>query len=152
VDEDNHVALRCSTIVFSDRSVLLIHRRERNDWVLPGGRPRAGEGMSACARREVREETGLHVDPGRVAFVLETISPSGERLVELVFLSTDRFHRQPTSGETGLVPAFVNLDALGELRLRPPLAGHLRAVHAHQEPRTAAYLGNLWRARTEADR
>ena len=29
--------------------------------------------------------------------------------------------------------------------LRPPLAGHLRALHPGSRARTAAYLGNLWR-------
>lgn len=47
--------------------------------------------MLGCARREVREETGLDVDPGQCAFVLETIDSSGEqRVIEVVFLSPDR--------------------------------------------------------------
>ncbi|MGH3767570.1 MAG: NUDIX domain-containing protein [Pseudonocardiaceae bacterium] len=75
------------------------------DWVLPGGRPRPGQGALACARREVGEETGLDVHPGRYAFVLETIDPSGEqRVIEVVFLSTDRPTARPVGSEPGMEP------------------------------------------------
>jgi len=67
------IDVRCSAIVFRDDAVLLVHRSRNgtDDWVLPGGTPRTGESMAACARRETLEETGLSVDPARVAFVLE---------------------------------------------------------------------------------
>jgi len=151
-DSDTPVALRCSSIVFADHSLLLVHRLAQDDWVLPGGRPRASEGVAACARREVREETGLSIDPGRVVFVLETIAPAGERLVELVFLSPDRPRLRPQASEQNLVPSFVALTALGDLTMSPPLAGHIRALGNHRAPATAAYLGNLWRPRVEGRR
>ncbi len=71
------IDLRCSAIVVRQQAVLLIHRTYdgAEDWVLPGGTPSAGESTAACARREVREETGLRVDPARVAFVLEVVGP-----------------------------------------------------------------------------
>ncbi len=38
---------------------------------------------------EVDEETGLRVDAGRVAFLLETIDPEREhRVIEIVFLAS----------------------------------------------------------------
>jgi len=59
--------LRCSAAVIRQRAVLLLHRtRGAGEWVLPGGTPRPSESMAACARREVLEETGLHVDPSKV--------------------------------------------------------------------------------------
>jgi 8-oxo-dGTP pyrophosphatase MutT (NUDIX family) len=88
-DDSTLVRLRCSVIVFRDDEVLLVQRvRNGGDWVLPGGCPRPGEGMAACARREVLEETGLRVDVTRVAFALEAIGPNGnERTIEIVFLA-----------------------------------------------------------------
>ena len=143
---DELVVLRCATIVFRNGEVLLVRRAARTDWVLPGGRPRPREGVLACARREVREETGLDIDPGRCAFVLDTIDPSGEqRVIEVVFLSPDRPSAQPVGSEPGMEPEFVALGRLGELDLRPPLAGHIRALHANRNHSTAPYLGNLWR-------
>jgi 8-oxo-dGTP pyrophosphatase MutT (NUDIX family) len=143
---DPLVSLRCSTIVFRDGAVLVVHRGERGDVVLPGGNPRAHEGALACARREVREETGLEVDPGRCAFVLDTIDPGAERrIIEIVFLSPDRPAGTPVCVEAGLEPEFVALDRLGELSMRPPLAGHIRGLSGRRYPATAPYLGNLWR-------
>lgn len=139
------VRLRCSAVVFRDDTVLLVHRPGRSDWVLPGGCPRPGEGTSACARREVREETGLRVETGRCGFVLETIDPdSHERTVELVFLANDG-NGAPEVKEPGLLPRFVELAELPRLNLRPPIAGHLRGMGHRADPPSAPYLGNLWR-------
>jgi 8-oxo-dGTP diphosphatase len=141
--------LRCSAIVVRKRAVLLVHRSSNGagDWVLPGGTPRPGESMAACARREVREETGLHVNPDRVAFVLEVVGPDvGPRTVDIVFSATDPAPgRQPEEREPGLGPVFVSVDDIHELNLRPPLAGHLRGMLGQRRELYAPYLANLWR-------
>jgi 8-oxo-dGTP diphosphatase len=143
------IELRCSAIVVRQRSVLLLHRTRggSDDWVLPGGTPRGGESMAACARREVEEETGLHVDPSRVAFVLEVLGPDGgPRTVDIVFQANDgRSGEQPWQHEPGLKPAFVTIDDLQQLDLRPPLAGHLRRMLTQRGRLYAPYLSNLWR-------
>ena len=139
-------------VLFRRGTVLLLHRHkdgEEEDWVLPGGQPEAGEGTAACARREVHEETGLRVDVGRVAFVLETIDPEREhRVIEIVFLASrgNRVSGEPIEREPGLTPVFVPVDDLPGLNLRPPLGGYLRGIHGARLRSTAAYLGNLWRA------
>ncbi|MGH3231458.1 MAG: NUDIX hydrolase [Streptosporangiaceae bacterium] len=143
------VELRCSAIVVRKGTVLLVHRINggTDDWVLPGGTPRPGESMAACASREVREETGLDVSPDRVAFVLEVVGPeSGPRTVDIVFSATDPApDRLPEQRERGLTPAFVPVDDIHELDLRPPLAGHLRAMLGRRRELYAPYLANLWR-------
>lgn len=147
MDAHEHVRLRCSAVVFRDDSVLLLHRatRGRDDWVLPGGCPRPGEGTAACARREALEETGLRVEVGRCAFVLETIDPATrDRTVELVFHAADG-GGVPACTEYGLDPCFVELAALARLNLRPPIGGHLRGMGHRTAPPSAPYLGNLWR-------
>jgi 8-oxo-dGTP diphosphatase len=108
----NSIDVRCSAIVFRDDTVLLVHRRRdgTDDWVLPGGTPRPGESMAACARRETLEETGLSVDPARVAFVLEALGPgSTRRTVDLVFLATAAGHGEPEPGEADTEALFVPL-------------------------------------------
>jgi len=143
------IDVRCSAIVFRDDTVLLVHRSRNgtDSWVLPGGTPHPGESMVACARRETLEETGLSVDPARVAFVLEALGPGAtRRTVDLVFLATADGHgKKPETREADLEARFVPLDLLAGLDVRPPLAGHLRALHARGTEPTAAYLGNLWR-------
>ena len=143
------IELRCSAVVVRQRTVLLVHRvgGPARDWVLPGGTPRRGESMAACARREVREETGLDVNPDRVAFVLEVVGPDdGPRTVDIVFSATDPAPgRQPEEHERGLAPVFVPVDDLHQLDLRPPLTGHLRAMLSRRGELYAPYLANLWR-------
>jgi 8-oxo-dGTP diphosphatase len=142
--------------VIRNRSVLLLHRAygSADDWVLPGGTPRPGESMASCARREVREETGLHVDPTRVAFVLEVVGPEpGPRTVDIVFSVVPSVSdRQPTEREPGLRPVFVPVDRIQTLDLRPPLAGHLRRLLSHRGGLYAPYLANLWRPGPADDR
>lgn len=161
---DVQVDVRCSVVVMRRSSVLLlervkearhlvrdaIHPREEDtsdrDWVLPGGRPRHGEGMAACARRETEEETGLAVDTGRCLFVLEVADTGSTRLLELVFAAEPHdVLAQPTRTESGLRPEFVPLADLNDI-LRPPLAGHLRELRWGRDT-GAPYLGNLWRPR-----
>jgi 8-oxo-dGTP diphosphatase len=147
------IDLRCSVVLFRGQAVLLVHRTVdgSDDWVLPGGGPRHGETMVACARRELREETGLEAEPTRVALVLEAITPdTGLHTVDLVFAATEYGPaRLPESREHGLEPVFVQIDTLRDLDLRPPIAGHLRSAWASRA-RSAPYLGNLWRPRDDA--
>jgi 8-oxo-dGTP diphosphatase len=146
----NGIDLRCSAIVFRKDTVLLVHRTGdgMGTWALPGGTPREGESMAACARRELLEETGLSVGPSRVAFVLETVAPgASRRTLDIVFLVVGLApDAEPQVREPGLEPCFVPVDRLNELELRPPIAGYLRGLLGQGARRPAApYLGNLWR-------
>jgi len=148
MEDPADIDVRCSVAAFAGGSILLVHRNrdDADDWVLPGGTPRRGESMASCARRETIEETGLAVEPGRIAFVLEVLGPDDtRRAVDLVFLAALLTRGDPGPAEDGLEAVFVPLSELPRLTLRPPIAGHLRGLHAHGAAATAAYLGNLWR-------
>ncbi len=145
----NGIDVRCSAIVFRRGAVLLV-RRTRGGiavWTLPGGTPREGESMGACARRELSEETGVSADPSRVAFVLEAMAPgASSRRLDIVFLADGlEPDAEPQAREPGVEPYFVPVDQLNELTLLPPVAGHLRGLMRHGIYRYAPYLGNLWR-------
>ena len=151
--------VRCSALVFGPDGQVLLVRRNRGpdpDYVLPGGTPRPGESLGACARREVREETGLEVDPVRVAFILETADGISGATVDVVF-TADVADESQTAGplravEEGLCPEFVDLDRLGGLRLLPPIAGHIRGFARDRHPATIPILGNLWRSHLGSSR
>jgi 8-oxo-dGTP diphosphatase len=102
--------------------------------------------MLACARREVAEETGIVVQPARCAFIGDVVDPErARRQVELVFSArVPANHDVDLVGEADAEPAWIGVDMLRQVALRPPIAGFLPAVINGQVP-TIPYLGNLWR-------
>jgi ADP-ribose pyrophosphatase YjhB (NUDIX family) len=53
-----------SAIVSDEGGRIVLHRRADNDlWALPGGAMELGESVAQTVIREVREETGLEVEP-----------------------------------------------------------------------------------------
>ena len=111
--EEPPVELRCAVAIVRGDAVLLLHRPNEADWVLPGGHPRQRERMASCARREVREETGLDVHPNRCALVLEVNDPiTRRRVVELVFIADEFDTTATVSAEPGRTAVWVAWEQL----------------------------------------
>jgi 8-oxo-dGTP diphosphatase len=68
-------------IVTDDAGRLLLvkrgHEPEAGRWSLPGGRVNPGEDDGQALVREVREETGLRVEPGALVGAVERPAPGG---------------------------------------------------------------------------
>jgi 8-oxo-dGTP diphosphatase len=63
-------------VVLDGDRVLLVRRANeplKGQWSLPGGAVDVGETLRDAIRREVREETGLEVEPGAIVDVLDRI-------------------------------------------------------------------------------
>ena len=58
-----------SAILLTPDGLLLQRRSDNNLWGLPGGSVEPGESVTEALIREVREETGLEVEPGRLVGV-----------------------------------------------------------------------------------
>jgi 8-oxo-dGTP pyrophosphatase MutT (NUDIX family) len=58
-----------NALVFVEGRVLLAQRRDIDWWNLPGGGMEPGETVEEALRREVLEETGLHVEPVKLVGV-----------------------------------------------------------------------------------
>ena len=70
-------------VVVDEGRVLLVRRGTeplRGHWSLPGGMLEVGESLSDGVIREVREETGLTVEPVELVELLDRIHREGERV------------------------------------------------------------------------
>ena len=62
----------CDMILIENGKLLLIKRAKepfRGEWALPGGRIEDDESAEQCLKREMKEETGLDVEPVRLVGV-----------------------------------------------------------------------------------
>lgn len=60
--------------MIDDGRLLMVQRANepgKGKWSLPGGRVEHGELLADAVRREIREETGLEIDVGELAGILE---------------------------------------------------------------------------------
>lgn len=72
----SHPLVSCHALIRRDGAVLLVKRANppfAGYWSLPGGGVHLGENLSDALRREVREETALEVEPGRLLGYLDGI-------------------------------------------------------------------------------
>jgi ADP-ribose pyrophosphatase YjhB (NUDIX family) len=70
-------------VVVDEARVLLVRRGSeplKGQWSLPGGMLELGESLIAGVVREVREETGLEVEPVELIELLDRIHREGERV------------------------------------------------------------------------
>lgn len=88
----NHSVSVAGVIVDSDGRVLLIQRRDNHRWEPPGGVLELSESINEGLRREVREETGLDVEPVALTGVYKNMTRG---IIALVFRC------EVTSGQPG---------------------------------------------------
>ncbi|MDZ5431181.1 NUDIX hydrolase [Pseudomonas fluorescens] len=61
-----------ATVICEQDSHILLVRKPRSRWMLPGGKVEPGETVAGAAMRELQEETGLDVDDMLYLMELET--------------------------------------------------------------------------------
>jgi 8-oxo-dGTP pyrophosphatase MutT (NUDIX family) len=76
-----------AAVLFTDGAgrVLLVQPTYKQDWLLPGGSVEAGESPYEAAAREVEEELGLTVRPGRL-LIVDWFPPRDERTEGVGFI------------------------------------------------------------------
>jgi 8-oxo-dGTP diphosphatase len=133
------VRVKARAVILIDGRLIVAKqsRRGRTELSLPGGRVNRNESVTDAVKREVEEETGLDVTPGRLLYISELVQSVRTHDLELVFLA-----------ETSGIPrlnGFVALDLRGaELpEVRPPLLEQIAADLASNWRETPRWLGNL---------
>jgi 8-oxo-dGTP pyrophosphatase MutT (NUDIX family) len=80
--------------------VLLVRRADNDEWEAPGGVVERDEDLLSALAREVHEESGFRVRPGRLTGVYKNMALG---IVALVFRCTPDEGNASTSGETTAV-------------------------------------------------
>lgn len=148
----NLVTIRVSVLIVENEKILLVkHRKnDREYWVLPGGRLEYGETFVDCALREMKEETGLDIQPQEFLFLSEAIAPDLSRHIVNVYLKasviggTMRLGNEPILAGLDYLP----LAELDKTTLFPPIGKIICDTFNGHSQRTGEseirYLGNLW--------
>ena len=116
--------LGVGALIFEDSKILLVERAKeplKGYWSLPGGILETGEKLEAGIRREVREETGLEIEPLSIFEIFERIMPDAGGRPEYHYVLIDYVCR-PTGGQLQAASdvsraVWVAKENLGEYRL-----------------------------------
>jgi mutator protein MutT len=118
-------------LIIKERRIL-IAKRKKNDsfggfWEFPGGKCEPGESISACVRREIREELGIEVTPLQELPAIEHEYP--QTVVTLVPLICRHDSGEPVALSASEV-RWVELASLGDFRFPPANAGLIAMLAA----------------------
>lgn len=127
-------AVGVGAIVFDREGRVLLVQRSKppaaGQWTVPGGKLEPGETLAQGAAREVREETGLVVEIGTLACVIERIDD------EFHYVILDYFARviggELAAASDARAARFVDRDELAQLPLTEGLREILVRAHATQ--------------------
>lgn len=117
----SHPQIAIGAIVINNDELLMVQRANdpgKGLWSLPGGRVEHGEYLADALRREVREETGLEVEVGELAGILEV--PGTElHYVILDYHATLTGSAEPVPGSDASDVRWVPLKEVAHLECTP---------------------------------
>jgi ADP-ribose pyrophosphatase YjhB (NUDIX family) len=144
------ITVRAQVALFSGGDLLCVRHRkaDREYLVLPGGHLDAGETLWEAAVREVREETGLEVEAGRL-WALSEFHGEGRQVLDCTFYATAWGGRPHlgTDPEGAGHPAtlvaveWLDREAFAEASFRPTLLARWLRAYWESPDVPASYLG-----------
>lgn len=81
-------------VIFRDDCVLLVERKHppnQGQWAIPGGKVRLGESLTAAAKREILEETGITIKPLNPIHTFEVIEKDQHGQIVYHYVVIDLF-------------------------------------------------------------
>lgn len=118
VGHEKVIMVTAGVFVFDDENNVLLQKRSDNGkWGIPGGFIEFGENVQQAARREVYEETGLHLEELELFGIYsdyETTYPNGDKasLVQVLFTCKAYTGDLTVHNEESLCNKFFRLDKL----------------------------------------
>jgi 8-oxo-dGTP diphosphatase len=107
----------CDAVLTEEGKILLVKRgREpfKGQWALPGGRIDEGETAEDCLKREMKEETGLEVEPVRLVGIYSDPKRDPRGIIAAAYL-VRRIDGELRAGDDAEEARWFEIDAL------PPL-------------------------------
>lgn len=142
MEHPRHIIVVGALVRNSEGRLLLI-RHHRRGWEIPQGRVEEGEGLLAALCREVREETGVEVEPGPLAAIHSKLTPPSALI--LTFLAAATGGKPTPSEESPEVGWFEEAEGLG-LVTHPVNRQRLETLLAYQgRPFFVSYATNPFR-------
>ena len=129
--------------VIVDRGALLLVLRGRGPgqglWAVPGGKVRFGETLRQAVVREVREETGLEIEPGEVVWVGDSLGPGDPPAwhYTLVDFAARVVGGDAVAGDDALAVEWVPLDEVLDRPLTPTMVDLVGLLRKDGGRRTA---------------
>ena len=141
------VRIRVAGILISGDGVLLIAHKKNDDvyWLLPGGGVDYGETLKEALEREFTEELNINVTVDDLAFISDSIDPSGNRhVVNICFICRYEGGDYLLGQEHRLHDfSFFNKDELAHIKIFPPINDEL--IYLIENEAKGKYIGKLWK-------
>jgi mutator protein MutT len=120
-------------VVVRDGRALIVrraHEPRRGEWSIPGGTVELGERLVDAVRRELREETGLHVEVGPIVETFDRVHHDEAGRVRYHFVIVDYLCSAPageaTAGSDADAVAWARADELEAYGVNPHAAAVIR--------------------------
>jgi ADP-ribose pyrophosphatase YjhB (NUDIX family) len=129
--------VRAAVVLLHANHVLVMRQNGKPFYVLPGGTLEAGEGVAACAIRELQEEANLSISLNQLLAVGDFIAPQ-RQVVEVFFSATLGEAYPPHQLPTFSAPYPENIDAIEWVSYPAFMTLVVQPAPAHQA------IGQLW--------
>ncbi len=146
-EQEGDVRVRVAGILINGDGVLLIAHKKNDDvyWLLPGGGVDYGESLSEALVREFFEELNIDITVSDLAFISDSIDPSGNRHVVNICFLCKHSGGEYILGTEGRLHDFnfFKRDEITEIKLFPPINKELIAIMDNGA--SGKYIGKLWK-------
>ena len=141
-----HPIVGVSAVIFVDKSVLLVRRKQepaKGQWSLPGGAVELGEGILEALARELQEELSVKIAVGGLVGVFDKIFHDRKNQVQYHYVVVDYWgwlvEGKPTPASDISEALLVPLDELEEFDVDQELKETIRKAYGvWQESRDSA--------------